>query len=75
MTATELAKMVYTMRDQGANIPNRCNMECQLHRLICGLRSIGRTEIVNELEQLYDEIENVDTFELAATGIFHRNGS
>lgn len=70
MTAKELATMVSTMRKQGTDIPTRIAMEKHIHRLICGLRSIKRNDLSDELEKLYDEIENVDTTELVKTGVF-----
>ena len=70
MTAKELTTMVSAMRKQGTDIPTRIAMENHIHRLISGLRSIKRSDLANELEKLYDEIENVDTIELVKTGIF-----
>lgn len=41
-----------------------------MYELYAGLREIGRTDLANQLFELSDEIEMVDTTELTKLGTF-----
>ena len=70
MTAKEMDNIVKEMRNHGAKIDTRTDLENYVYRLKTGLEVIGRSNLVNELNNLYNEMENVDTNELVRIGTF-----
>lgn len=70
MTATEMDRMVNAMRSCGAEIPTRFNLDNYAYYLMRGLDAIGRRELAEQLQELYDEMESVDTCEVHAIGTF-----
>lgn len=70
MTANELHIMVNEMRRFGRKFDTRISVENYVYELYAGLREIGRTDLANQLFELSDEIEMVDTTELTKLGTF-----
>lgn len=70
MTATEMDRMTKAMRSCGAEIPTRANLDNYAYYLMCGLNAIGRRELANQLQNLYDEMESVSTDEVHKMGTF-----
>lgn len=71
MTAKELDKMVDKMREFGGTIDTRCRLENYIFLLDKGLRAAGKDELANQLLELNNEIDKVDTIELAKLGTFN----
>lgn len=69
MTAKEMADMTNRMRKYNT-IKTRSDLENYAYVLSKGLRAIGRDELADELDALYDEMENVNTEELIQIGTF-----
>lgn len=70
MTVKEMDKMTRVMRDHGSRVETRIDLENYVYYLKFGLRAIGRDDLADELDDLYDEMENVDTDELIEIGTF-----
>ena len=70
MTATEMDRMTKAMRSCGAEIPARSDLDNYAYYLMCGLNAIGRRELANQLQNLYDEMESVSTDEVHKMGTF-----
>lgn len=70
MTAFEMDVMTTEMRYRGANIPTRIDLDNYAYYLMYGLREIGRRELADQLQELYDEMENVNTDEIYKIGTF-----
>ena len=69
MTAQEMDKMTMRMR-RYATIKERSDLDNYVYVLAKGLREIGRDELAEELEALYDEMETVNTDEIIKIGTF-----
>lgn len=72
MTAKEMNLMVEEINKQGVIVPNRNILESYPYELSRGLCAIGRTDLANRLDDLYNEMEMVDSAELARLGTFNR---
>lgn len=70
MTATEMDLMTMEMRNRGAEILTRSDLDNYAYYLMCGLNAIGRRELANQLQNLYDEMESVSTYEIYKIGTF-----
>lgn len=70
MTAQEMDRMTAEMRYRGAKILQRSDLDNYAYYLMCGLREIGRRELANQLQELYDEMESVNTGEIFKVGTF-----
>lgn len=70
MTAMEMDIMTMEMRNRGAEIPTRSDLDNYAYYLMCGLDAIGRRELAEQLRELYDEMESVNTGEIHAIGTF-----
>lgn len=70
MTAKELHMMVSEMRRFGRKFDTRISVENHVYELYAGLREIGRTDLANQLFELSNEIEMVDTAELTKLRTF-----
>ena len=70
MTAIELHKMVSEMGRLGRKFDNRISVEYYVYQLYAGLKEIGRTDLAEQLLKLSNEIEMVDTEEIAKIGTF-----
>ena len=79
MTAMEMDLMTMEMRNRGAEILTRSDLDNYAYYLMCGLNAIGRRELANQLQNLYDEMESVSTYEIYKIGTFRQevddNGS
>lgn len=64
MTAKELDTMVRTMREYGAEIKSRSDVEQYAYCLRRGLMAIKRNDLADQLWQLYDEMDSIETLEL-----------
>ena len=70
MTAMEMDLMTMEMRNRGAEILTRSDLDNYAYYLMCGLNAIGRRELANQLQNLYDEMESVSTYEIYKIGTF-----
>lgn len=70
MTAEMFNAMVWEMRKY-RKIGSRTEVENYILDLSQAVREIGRRELANQLCDLVDEIENIDTEELAKIGTFN----
>lgn len=70
MTAEMFNAMVWKMRKY-RKIGSRTEVENYILDLSQAVREIGRRELANQLCDLVDEIENIDTEELAKIGTFN----
>lgn len=70
MTAEMFNAMVWEMRKY-REIGSRTEVENYILDLSQAVREIGRRELANQLCDLVDEIENIDTEELAKIGTFN----
>lgn len=70
MTAMEMDLMTMEMRNRGAEIPARSDLDNYAYYLMCGVNAIGRRELANQLQNLYDEMEDVCTDDLMKLGTF-----
>lgn len=70
MTAKELDKMIHRMRKY-RTFNSRLEVENYICDLSCGMIAIGKIDIANQLSDLVNEIESIDTEELAKIGTFN----
>lgn len=70
MTAQEIDRMTREMRRRGAKILQRSDLDNYAYYLMRGLRAIGRTNLAEQLQELYDEMESVDTNEIYENATF-----
>ena len=70
MTAMEMDLMTMEMRNRGAEIPARSDLDNYAYYLMGGVNAIGRSELAAQLENLYEEMENVCTDDLMKLGTF-----
>lgn len=70
MTAMEMDLMTMEMRNRGAEIPTRSDLDNYAYYLMCGVNAIGRRELANQLQNLYDEMESISTDEVYKMGTF-----
>lgn len=70
MTAKELDAMVRKMRDTGAKVETRFGLENYIYSLAKGLEVIERNDLVDELFNIIDEIEDIDTREVLQVDTF-----
>ena len=70
MTAKELDMVVRKMRDKGTKVETRFGLENYIYSLTKGLEAIERNDLVDELFNLIDEIEDIDTGEILQIGTF-----
>ena len=70
MTAKELDVMVNAMRTKHNKVESRMRLEDSIFYLSKGLRAIGRNELSEALDELYSEIDVIDTDELIGVGTF-----
>ena len=70
MTAMEMDLMTMEMRNRGAEILTRSDLDKYAYYLMCGLNAIGRRELANQLQNLYDEMESVSTYEIYKIGTY-----
>lgn len=70
MTAKELDKMVSRMREYG-KFNSRLEVENYIVNLLYGMIAIEKFDVANELSNLINEIESIDTEELARIGTFN----
>lgn len=70
MTAMEMDLMTMEMRNRGAEILARSDLDNYAYYLMCGVNAIGRSELAAQLENLYEEMENVCTDDLMKLGTF-----
>ena len=70
MTALEFDKMTKAMRRCGHELKTRVDAEEPAYMLYRGLQAIGRTELADELWELYNEMENMDSYEISKCGTF-----
>ena len=59
MTAMEMDIMTMEMRNRGAEIPTRSDLDNYAYYLMCGLNAIGRRELAVQLENLYEEMRQM----------------
>lgn len=72
MTAEMFNAMVWKMRKY-RKISSRIEVENLIYDLSQAVRKIGRIELANQLCDLVDEIENIDTDELVKIGTFNKS--
>lgn len=70
MEAKELDTMVNAMRKGFYKVNTRKELTDSIFYLYKGLKAIGKNEIAENLADLYAEIENIDTDEIAKIGTF-----
>lgn len=70
MTALEFDKMTKAMRRCGHELKTRADAEEPAYMLYRGLQAIGRTELADELWELYNEMESMDSAEIIKCGTF-----
>lgn len=70
MTAAELDKMVNAMRTNYHTVDSRMEITNAIYYLIKGLRAIGRKDLVEQLTDLYEEIDTIETSEIVKIGTF-----
>ena len=70
MTALEFDKMTKAMRRCGHEFETRVDAEEPAYMLYRGLQAIGRIELADELWELYNEMENMDSDEIIKCGTF-----
>lgn len=70
MTAQEIDQMTREMRRFHAKVDTRFDFENYVYCLMKGLYVIGRKELAEELWNLYEEMENVNTNEVYEIGTF-----
>ena len=64
--------MTMEMRNRGAEIPTRSDLDNYAYYLMCGLNAIGRRELANQLQNLYDEMESISTDEVYKMDTFRQ---
>ena len=70
MTAKELDTMVKAMRTRYHKVDSRTDVSNAIFYLMKGLRAIERNDLVGKLNELYSEIDSIDTDELVQLGTF-----
>lgn len=70
MTAQEMDDMFCRMKDYGFKENTRSEFDLTAFYLARGLYAIGRSELAAQLENLYEEMENVCTDDLMKLGTF-----
>ena len=70
MTVEMFNEMVWEMRKY-RKFSSRIEVEKYIYDLSQAARKIGRIELANQLCDLVDEIENIDTEELVKIGTFN----
>ena len=70
MTATELDTMVNAMRTRYHKVDTRVDVTDSIFYLCKGLRAIGREDFAEKLNELYAEIDGIDTSEIVKIGTF-----
>ena len=70
MTAKELDTMVNAMRTKYNKVDSRMRLEDTIYYLSKGLRAIERNDLAEKLNELYAEIDGIDTDELVKIGTF-----
>lgn len=70
MTAKELDIMVNAMRTRYHKVDTRVDVTDSIFYLCKGLRAIGKYELAEKLNELYAEIEGIDTGEIVKIGTF-----
>lgn len=70
MTAKELDTMVGAMRTQYHKVNQRTDVTDAIFYLWRGLHAIGREDLCEKLNELYYEIDGIDTEEVIKEGTF-----
>lgn len=70
MDADDIDIMTREMRKAGARIPTRSDLNNYAYYLMRGLYVIGKTELADQLQELYDEMESVNTNEIYMNATF-----
>lgn len=70
MTAKELDVMVNAMRTRYHEVKTRTDITDSIFYLCKGLRAIERNDLAEKLNELYAEIDGIDTDELVKIGTF-----
>ena len=70
MTAKELDTMVNAMRTQYHKVNMRTDVTDPIFYLWKGLHAIGRDDLAEKLNELYAEIDGIDTSEIVKIGTF-----
>ena len=70
MTVKELDTMVKAMRTKYNKVNSRTDLEDDIYYLKIGLIAIGRNELAEQLAELYEEIDSIDTNEIVKLGTF-----
>ena len=70
MTAIELDTMVKAMRTRYHKVDTRVDVTDSIFYLCKGLCAIGKYELAEKLNELYTEIDGIDTSEIVKIGTF-----
>ena len=70
MTAKELDIMVNAMRTRHHKVDTRIDVTDPIYYLWKGLHAIGRDDLAEKLNELYAEIDGIDTGEIMKIGTF-----
>ena len=70
MTAKELDTMVNAMRTRYHEVNARTDVTDSIYYLWKGLRAIGKDNLAEKLNELYSEIDGIDTDEIVKIGTF-----
>jgi len=71
MTAQELDTMVNAMRTKHHKVVRRVDVTDEIYYMEKGLRAIGMDNLANELQELYNQIDSIDTDEIVKLGTFN----
>lgn len=70
MKAKELDQMVKAMRAGGYELKSRTELEHMVFYLWKGVRVLGKEDLAEQLNELYCDIDGIDTDELIKVGTF-----
>ena len=70
MTAKELDTMANAMRTQYHKVNMRSDITDSIFYLFKGLKAIGRDELAAQLNELYAEIDGIETEDIIKIGTF-----
>lgn len=72
MTAKELDTMVNAMNSRYHKVNTRTELTDSVFYLWKGLHAIGREDLAAKLNELYAEIDGIDTMEIVKLGTFDK---
>ena len=70
MTAKELDTMVNAIKTRHNNVESRMELMDSIYYLHKGLCAIKRNDLAKKLEELYEEIDGIETSEIVKMGTF-----